>query len=413
MSEEDPQALKISTYLPQTPAPRPISPGQPSHLKRVGRPLRHVKYIPTKQLIFYSKYKEPTFTYDIKIKTPIKSNTLVIQIKSSGLNPIDLKIKNAYSSNFNYERGIGREYSGKIIAVGDKHKSSFKEGDEVCGLYFHPNSLGTISSDIQIDPNIDPIIKKPKNLSWEESGSWCFTFGAAWQLLKQVEKSINSDSIILINGGTSSVGMMCIQLLKNYYKIDNIVSICSGSGVELTKKIGSKIAINYTTNSNLPKTLNILTTTGVYKDYDSNGDFFENRSIPGKKFNLIIDCIGGYKLLEKINDYLIKGGSYITTVGDYKHDYKNDVYNSWKNPAMNARSIFGSMWSMQYFPFNFNPKVNKNDENWLSIGVDLLENEEIKVIIDEVFDWRDYKKAEQKLMKGHAHGKIVLNIEDF
>lgn len=64
MSEEqaDPQQLKISTYLPDTPAPRPISPPPPSHLKRVGRPLRHVQYIPTKQLVYFSK-KQGTYIH--------------------------------------------------------------------------------------------------------------------------------------------------------------------------------------------------------------------------------------------------------------------------------------------------------------------------------------------------------------
>ncbi len=412
MSEEqaDPQQLKISTYLPDTPAPRPISPPPPSHLKRVGRPLRHVQYIPTKQLVYFSKNKEPTFTYDIKYKTPIKSNNVVVQIKSVGLNPVDLKIRNAYSSNFNYERGIGREYSGIIAAVGDKYKTTWKEGDEVCGIYFHPNSLGTVSSDVKIDPSVDPIVKKPKQLSWEKSGSWLYTFGSAWQILKQVEKKISKDSIVLINGGASSVGLMCIQLLKHYYKLDNIVVICSGSAIKLTKSVGAKLAINYTVNSDLPKVLQLLTTTGVYRDYDSDGTQFESRDIPAKKIDVIIDCVGGYTLMEKVNDYLTKGGSYITTVGDYKSDYRKDVYNSWNNPAMNARTMFGSIWSLSYIPLHFNPKPN---DEWLQVGVDMLESGEIDNIIDSVYDWRQYSKAEAKLKKGHAHGKVVLNVEDF
>lgn len=411
MSEEqDPQLLKIANYLPEAPAPQPLPEGAPSHLKRVARPLRHVKYIPTKQLIYYSKNKEPTFTYDIKYKTPLKSNNVVVQVKSVGLNPVDLKIRNAYTSNFNYERGIGREYSGIVVAVGDKYKTTWKEGDEVCGIYFHPNSLGTVASDIRIDPSVDPIVRKPKNLNWEKSGSWLWTFGSAWQILKQCEKKLTKDSTVLIQGGASSVGLMCIQLLKQYYKVDNIAVICSGSAIKLTKNAGAELAINYTVNPDLPKVLQLLTTTGVYRDYDPEGGEFESREIPAKKIDVIIDTVGGYNLMAKVNDYLEKGGIYITTVGDYKADYRTDVYNSWNNPAMNARTLFGSVWSLGYIPFQFKPKPT---DEWLTVGVDMLESGEIENIVDSVYDWRQYTKAEKYLKKGHAHGKVVLNIEDF
>ncbi|CCH46590.1 hypothetical protein BN7_6183 [Wickerhamomyces ciferrii] len=407
----NPDKVVLATYKSdKPPAPKPLSPPKLTTLERVGRPLRHVQYIPTKQLVFFSKFKDPTFTYDIKYKLPIKSNNVVIKIKAVGLNPVDLKIKNSYTSNFNYERGIGREYSGVVVEAGKKYKDQFKEGDEVCGIYFHPNSLGTISSDIQIDPSVDPIISKPKELSWEKSGSWLYTFGTAFQLLKNAEKQLSKDSVVLINGGSSSVGLMCIQILKHYYKVEDIAVICSGSAIKLVKETGAKLAINYKVNNNLPKVLQVLSTTGVYKDYDESGNIFESRAIPAKKFDLIVDTVGGYDILEKTSDYLAKGGYYITTVGDYKSDYTKDLYNAWNNPAMNARSLFGSVWSMTYVPFYFNPKPN---DEWLQIGVDMLESGELDVKIDSIYDWQDYKKAENRLKLGHAHGKVILNNFNF
>lgn len=406
------ELLKTATYIPAAPAPPPLKDeAPPSHLKRVGRPLRHVKYIPTKQLVFYSKSKEPKFTYDIKFKLPVKANNLIVQVKSVGLNPVDLKIINAYTSNFNYERGIGREYAGVVTHVGDNYKTTWHEGDEVCGLYFHPNSYGTLSSSITVDPAVDAIISKPKNIGFDAAGSWMYTFGTAWQILASTK--LTQDSSILINGGSSSVGLMCIQLAKQYYKVDNIAVICSGSARDLCKSVGAKVAINYKVNPDLPKVLTVLTTTGVYKDFDDQGNPIEVREMPAShKFDLIVDCVGGYDLIPKLYDYMktsLQGGQYISTVGDYKSDYATDVYNHWNNPAMNVRKVFGILWNVNYKPFVFSKKYG----DWMKIGSDLLESGEIRNVIDSVYDWKEYTAAANKLRKGHCHGKIVLRVEDF
>lgn len=415
MSSEDPSPaqLKASLVLPKEAAPVAL---KDDHvvLKRVARPLRHVKNIPTKQLVFYSKHKEPQFTYDLPIKLPINGKHIVVQVKAVGLNPVDLQIINSYSSNFNKERGIGREFSGTITHVGQKILGGeFKEGDNVCGIYFHPNGLGTLSSSIDIDPRSDIIIKKPENLSFEVSGSWLITFAAAYQLLQKVNKydKITNDSNVLINGGSSSVGLMLIQLLKNYYKAESITSICAGSAKELVTEAGSKLCINYKVNPDLPKVLQVLVTTGVYKDFDDAGEPIEVREVPAKKFDLVIDCVGGYDLVAKTANYLRSGGQYVTLVGDQKFNHTKDIYSDWNSVSMNARSAFSLSWGLSYWKFYIDLKSSNNE--WLKDGVDSLESGEIKNYIERVYDWKDYAEALKRLKSGHCHGKIVLKVESF
>lgn len=35
------------------------------------------------------------------------------------------------------------------------------------------------------------------------------------------------------------------------------------------------------------------------------------------------------------------GGAYVTTVGDYVANYKEDIFDSWDNPSANARKCSG------------------------------------------------------------------------
>lgn len=399
-------ALKNLVKVNDTPAPVEIKTDE-VHMKRVARPLRHVKNIPTKQLVFYSKYKEPQFTYDLPIKLPIPARAIVVQVRAAPLNPLDLKIINSYTSNMNSERGIGREYAGVITNIGSKVTGDWKEGDEVCGLYIHPNSFGTLCSSIVIYPSEDAIVHKPKGLSWEEASSWMITFGTAFQALAKCK--ISKDSNVLINGGSSSVGMMAIQLLKQSYHTENIVAVCSGSAIPLAKQVGAKLCVNYKVNPDVPHVLDVLTTTGVYKDYDDQGNPIEVRDIPGKKFDLILDCVGGYKLVEHCKEYLANGGSYITTVGDYHFNYKSDLYNSWNNVSMGARSWFAGVWNMKYLKLEFNKKPG----DWIEVGREMLEAGEITNVIDSTYDWKEYAAAKRKVESGHAHGKVVLKVELF
>ena len=113
LKNQDPklQAMIVDHTIP---APKEIPIDEPV-LKRVARPLRHVKFIPIKSLVFQSKTGPMEFSYEKKIKTPIPKNKIVVQISNVGLNPVDMKIRNGYTSSIYGEIGLGREYSGCLL----------------------------------------------------------------------------------------------------------------------------------------------------------------------------------------------------------------------------------------------------------------------------------------------------------
>lgn len=422
LQNKDPK-LEAMTVSHTVKAPKEIKVDD-KKLKRVARPLRHVKHIPVKALVFQSKEGPIDYSYEKKIKTPISKNKLVVQIGYVGLNPVDMKIKNGYSANGLYgEIGLGREYFGVISAVGEKlvGENSWKEGDEVMGIYYHPHlGKGTLQTSLLIDPKVDPIIQKPQNVTMQEAAGSLYCLGAAYTILSKLEAngSLKADSNVLINGGTSSVGMFALQLLKNHFHlVKKIVVITTSTGSTVLRNhfpdfANDLIFINYLNcRGKSSKPLRKMLSDRKYSDFDdeSNVESFFNYN--QGKFNIVLDFIGGYDILSHSSTLIHSGGQYVTTVGDYVEDYKNDVFESWDNPSANARKMFGSLlWSYTYTHFYFDPNTNVK---WIKECTDLLEKRVVKCVIDKVYDWKDYKEAFSYMKTQRAQGKLIMKVEKF
>ncbi|SCU89205.1 LAMI_0D12750g1_1 [Lachancea mirantina] len=406
------------------PTPKEI-PQEHSYLRRVGRPLRHVKYIPTKSLIFYSVNKPPQFSYEKKIKTPIAKDRLVVQVTNVGLNPVDLTIMNSYTKHMNREIGIGREYSGVVSEVGSNISQQWRQGDEVYGIFFHPNlGDGAAQSSILVNPSQDVIIPKPANLTFQQASGTLFTLGAAFNVLDKLESKgqLNESSNILINGGTTSVGMFAIQLLKYHYRVPKkLVVTASEFGATLLKShfpdlCDEMVFVNYVTNArHLAKPLEDMINNREVISYDAQTGQPISTPYDQGKFNLILDFVGGYQLINHSATLLAKNGAYVTTVGDYVHDYKKDIFNAWNNPSANARKMFGRLlWTFDYSHFYFDPNAKYASGNdWVNKCAELVENEVVKCVIDKVYDWKQFSDALAYLRAGHAHGKVILKVEKF
>ncbi|CEP60261.1 uncharacterized protein LALA0_S01e06656g [Lachancea lanzarotensis] len=415
--------LRTQTIEHDVPAPREIP--QEELMRRVPRPLRHVKFIPVKNLVFFSRNNPPAFSYETKIKIPLPKDKLVVQVRNVALNPVDLKIMNSYTRNMNRGVGFGREYSGVITEVGENLHGQWKEGDEVYGLFYHPNlGYGTAQSSIEVSPSKDVILPKPSNVGFQAASGTLFCLGAAFNILDDLESKgqLSEKANILINGGTTSVAIFAIQLLKYHYRIPNkLVLLCSEYGAVFLKShfpdlCDELIFVNYVMSANhIHKPLQDMINNREIISYDAVTGQPLSTPYNGGKFTVILDFIGGYQLLSHTDALLAKNGAYVTTVGDYRANYSKDVYNAWDNPSANGRKIFGKLlWAFDYTHFHFDPNakyVSRND--WAEKCAELVESEVVKCIIDKVYDWKQFEDALDYLKKGHSHGKVVLDVEKF
>lgn len=170
LTNQDPK-LQAMIVEHKAPAPKEIPIDVPV-LKRVARPLRHIKFIPVKSLVFHSKTGPLEFSYEQKIKTPIPKNKIVVRVSNVGLNPVDMKIRNGYTSAIYGEIGLGREYSGVVTEVGENLNYAWHVGDEVYGIYYHPHlAVGCLQSSILVDPKVDPVLLRPDSITAEEAAA--------------------------------------------------------------------------------------------------------------------------------------------------------------------------------------------------------------------------------------------------
>ncbi len=414
---DDVAALPSPKELPQITA-------EPKRV-RVGRPLRHVKHKPTKEVTYINNQIFPKFSYE-KIKFPLKPNTLIVHVKYFAVNPIDLKIWNYYTSDLTgAKKGFGREYSGEVYQVSEEgdQAAAFEEGDAVTGLYYHLFNKGCSASHILIDLNKDPIVRVDDvSLSlfgYQKLGGWAYNFATAFQVLNSITAGgLNSESTVLVNGGSTGTGLMTIQILKHYFHVSNIVAICSGTASDLVTQCGASVVIDYKKEFDLIKSISTLLTNGKKTIIDRHGNEVEVL-YPDKKFDIIVDYLGGTTLLEAhqqiLND---RNGTYLTTVGDKRANYRSKefVYGSGTvvggGYGRGALLMFGGP-RINYKMVNFDGSNVKNLNNLLKIGLEMIRQSQLQVKVNSVFKMTEIKKALDKLKTQHALGKVLVEVEDF
>lgn len=415
---------KINPYVdmtqeaPPTPTPKELS-QEASYPKRirVARPLRHVKHKPTKEITYNNNRIFPKFSYD-KIKLPLKPNTVIVQVKYFALNPIDLKMWNYYTSDLSGAlKGFGREFSGVVYEAAED--SGFQPGDKVSGLYYHLFHKGCSASHILVDTTKDPMVRIDDTVasmfSDQKLAAWNLNYVMAFQVLNLIHTGgLNAESTVLVNGASTGTGMMTIQILKHYFHVNNIVAICSGTASDLVTGCGASIVIDYKKELDIIKAITSLLTNGKKTIIDRHGNEVEVL-YPDKKFDIIIDFLGGYQLIENHDKILNeKNSTYLTTVGDKRADYRNDKTFIYTNTTNYLRNTFGTqLLGVNYKMVNFDYSNTKEIVSLMKKAQDLMKQGQLTVAVNSVFKFGEIQSALKKLKTQHALGKIVVEVEDF
>ena len=114
-------------------------------------------------------------------KPQVKRGEVLIKVYSSGVNPIDNKIRigKAPYATPNLPAILGTDMAGVIEEVGET-VVNFKKGDEVYGLVGGVlGSSGTLAEYISVDALL--IAKKPVNLTWREAAAIPLVALTAWE----------------------------------------------------------------------------------------------------------------------------------------------------------------------------------------------------------------------------------------
>ncbi|RCK54628.1 Protein YIM1 [Candida viswanathii] len=341
------------------------------------------KFARTPLEITSAKFNFPTNSHGEFV---IPKNDILVKIHYASLNPVDNKMKHMSLLPSFSNKGMGKDYSGEIVALGSNVKK-LQVGDYVQG--FHPGVLssdGTFSEYLLINTKLfmfkTEVATVPENTTLEQAASWPLVLGTALLL---TDKLPLKGKKVLVLGGATSVGRYLTQLLKIEGASDIVVS-CSPRSQELIEELGATKVINYREN-----VLNQV---------------LEN--VKDKPFDYIFDCWGGNALFPEINHVLVKGGAYRTTVGD------NPGHGALALIRTHLKSLLRGLASKLHlinYRYSYVLLGNKNP-GWIDRAVQYIASGKMKIFIDKVYDFEDLPEAIEFIETGKAQGKLVIKVED-
>lgn len=340
----------------------------------------------------------PVKVSDGAYNLPSSSNILV-KVHAAALNPLDVVIRNSLTPLlFRAERGLGGDYSGDVIAIGDAaaSKLNLQVGDKICGLYLESLLLGpgSIAEYVLVDinkPTGSNARKFPESLSYQQAAAYPLVFGTAQIMFDDCPKSNSFEKVLVLGAGTS-VGRFVVQLAKKVYDSKEIVATCSSRSEAIIRQLGANKVIDYTKHKSiLPPVLEEI------KD--------------GKHFDAIFDCCGNSDLFANMSEILKTnkdGGAYVTIAGDNKMVFsKSFLISALKNFLCQIRKLRSSWGLLSY---HFNMPIFTGMGKWADQCVENLERHNIQIFIDGEYSLDKVNDAFKRVESNKAAGKVVVNI---
>jgi NADPH:quinone reductase-like Zn-dependent oxidoreductase len=326
--------------------------------------------------IVYTKSGSPETLKIMDIENPIpKANQVLIKVKASsisileylrflknidgGKTPISLRLMDTVALR-SIGKVLGMDISGIVEEVG-KNVKNFKKGDVIFG--FTTGMFGGWAEYALSDAK--SVCKKPINLSYEQAAAIPSSGITALGAIRAAK--IREGQQVLVHGSSGGVGHFAVQLSKAYGA--TVTGICSTRNMEMARSIGTDYIIDY-----------------------KQEDFTKK----GKTYDVIIG-VNGYNSLSTYKKLLNKGGSYVV-VGGIKQAIKGVLGIPFYSISSDKK------YSAVAFPVM--PK-----QKFLTDLKELSENGRIIPFIDMVFSVQEIIPAINYIVKNHAQGKVVINLD--
>ncbi|MFD1605438.1 zinc-dependent alcohol dehydrogenase family protein [Flavobacterium artemisiae] len=311
---------------------------------------------------------------DIK-KPSIEKGEVLVKIKASGINPLDLKIKEGQAAHAQVSLPAipGIDLAGIVEAVGEG-VANFKIGDEVYGMTGGVGGVqGSLAEYAAVDADL--LALKPKNLSFKEAAALPLIFITAWEGLID-RANVNAGHNVLIQGGAGGVGHIASQIA--IAKGANVFAAVSPAHIELIKKYGAT-PIDYT-----------ISTPDDYILEHTNGEGFD----------IIYDTVGGAALDNSFKAAKQYKGHVISILG-------------WGNHSLAPLSFRGATYSGVFtlYPL-ISGKNRKEHGQILKEATQLVEAGKVIPIVDaKNYTFETIEEAYNAITNGTAKGKVVITIE--
>lgn len=200
--------------------------------------------------------------------------------------------------------------------------------------------------------------------------------------------------------------MFAIQLAKKHFLVKKVVATCSPADESLVRLLGADETVYHREGSHtelVPKLLKAL--AGPYANEEIMSEGATARPPPAG-FDIVVDAVGltPYLMQHQAELTPAKSGWFVSTVGDRDTDEGSTFLNSYNV----GRSLLGALWGPRY-----KVQYAVSSKEALELAISLYQQERLKIVIDSVISWNDFKTAVDKVKKKTVKGKIVLKVEPF
>ena len=267
----------------------------------------------------------------------IKENEVLVRVKFSGVNFIDIYQRKGYYP-LTLPHTLGLEASGTVAEVG-KNVKMYEVGDRVAYAP-HPNSYAEMVAVPE-----EKLVKLPEWISLEDAATLSLQ-GMTAHYLATDAHTINANDKVLIHAGAGGVGRLLTQILKAK-GVTVFSTVSTSEKMQVAKDAGADHIIQYTKEDFEERIMHSTNGAGVQVVYDSVGKttFQKSLNILGIRGHLIStgQASGRIPPLD-LNQLNAKGlkvsrpmlAHYVRT-SEERLKRMSDLFEWWKNGIISVR----------------------------------------------------------------------------
>ena len=161
---------------------------------------------------------------------------VLVRIKASGVNPLDLKIRSGAADHARHPLPaiLGIDLAGVVDSLGPG-VTTFRTGDEVYGMTGGVGGVqGSLAEYAAVDADL--LALKPANFTMREAASMPLAFITAWEGLVD-RANVQAGQTVLVQGGAGGVGNMVIQLARAFEA--SVFATVSAARAEVVARLGA------------------------------------------------------------------------------------------------------------------------------------------------------------------------------
>ncbi|GAE26388.1 zinc-containing alcohol dehydrogenase [Halalkalibacter wakoensis JCM 9140] len=316
--------------------------------------------------VVYEQYGDPTVLTVKEVDQPsIQSNEVLIQVKASGINPVDTYFRKGIRQVDSFPHIPHFDVAGEVVEVGTD-VTNLQVGDRVWAT----NAKGASAEYVAV--SADLVFPLAENATFEDGAAIAMPYMTAYLSLFN-RGQLKENEAVLVYGGAGAVGHAAIQLAK---KAGAFVIATASNQVkaDIAKKAGADEVIVYKTDDLVTKVKELTNHAGVSLILDMS--FSEN--------------------MEADLEVLALGGR-IITIGS---PVDNTPPLMWRQLNMKHASLIGVLL--------FTAPKNELIQAGQHISTE-LKNGTLTSHIGKVFSYTEAAKAHETLEKKEYSGRIILD----